>query len=190
MFWFFGPEVCRVLALQPGIEPAPSALEGELLTTGPPGKSLKVLMYWYNSNNSTCSAFQVFPWVLRKDIYYNLCTNYFGSWCNIRLSWVLHYFGMDSFRTILFPFICLTKIQELKTETEIKWVQGFAGWLMSTLPTYKTFEIALCHLEPGGSWFFLAESQTVFLEQILKYVLSPQLSKVTLQFLNIWPVSW
>ena len=136
-------------------------------------------MYWYNSNNSTCSAFQAFPCVLRKDIYYNLRTNYFGSWCNIRLSWVLHYFGVDSFRTILFPFICLTKIQELKTETEIKWVQGFAGWLMSTSPTYKTFEIALCHLEPGGSWFFLAESQTAFLEQILKYVLSPQLSKVT-----------
>ena len=27
---------CMVLAPQPGIEPAPSALEGEVLTTGPP----------------------------------------------------------------------------------------------------------------------------------------------------------
>ena len=39
MFWFFGREVCGILAPQPGIEPAPPTLEGEDLTTGPPGKS-------------------------------------------------------------------------------------------------------------------------------------------------------
>lgn len=49
-------------------------------------------------------------------------------------------------------------------------------------PTHKTFEIVLCHLDPRRSWFCLAESQNVFLEQILKYVLSLQQSKVTLQF--------
>ena len=38
MFWFFGQEACRILASWPGIEPAPSALEGEVLTTGLPGK--------------------------------------------------------------------------------------------------------------------------------------------------------
>ena len=35
---FFGPEVCGVLASWPGIEPAPLALEGIFLITGP-GKS-------------------------------------------------------------------------------------------------------------------------------------------------------
>ena len=40
MFWLFGPEACGILACRPGIEPAPPALEGEVLTTGPPGKSL------------------------------------------------------------------------------------------------------------------------------------------------------
>ena len=40
MFWVFGHEVCGILAPQPGIEPAPPALEDEVLTTGPPGKSL------------------------------------------------------------------------------------------------------------------------------------------------------
>ena len=40
MFWFFGREARGILAPQPGIEPTPSALEGEVLTTGPPGKSL------------------------------------------------------------------------------------------------------------------------------------------------------
>ena len=40
-FWFFGPEACGILAPRPGIEPASSALEGEVLTTGPPGKSPK-----------------------------------------------------------------------------------------------------------------------------------------------------
>ena len=40
MFWFFGCEACGILAPWPGIEPAPTAPEEELLTTGPPGKSL------------------------------------------------------------------------------------------------------------------------------------------------------
>ena len=40
MFWFFGHEVCGILSPQPGLEPMPPALEGEVLTTGPPGRSL------------------------------------------------------------------------------------------------------------------------------------------------------
>ena len=40
MFWFFGHEACGILAPEPGIEPAPPALEGKVPTTGPPGKSL------------------------------------------------------------------------------------------------------------------------------------------------------
>ena len=43
MFWFFGCKACRILAPQSGIEPAPPALEGEVLTTGRPGKSLDLL---------------------------------------------------------------------------------------------------------------------------------------------------
>ena len=39
MFWFFGPEACGILAPRPEIEPTPPALEGKVLTTGPPGKS-------------------------------------------------------------------------------------------------------------------------------------------------------
>ena len=37
-FFFFGYKACRILAPQPGIEPAPPALEGKFLTTGPPGE--------------------------------------------------------------------------------------------------------------------------------------------------------
>ena len=39
MFWFFGHEAYGISALWPGIKPAPPALEGKVLTTGPPGKS-------------------------------------------------------------------------------------------------------------------------------------------------------
>ena len=39
MLWFSGHEACGILAPQLGIEPAPPALEGEVLTTRPPGKS-------------------------------------------------------------------------------------------------------------------------------------------------------
>ena len=38
----FGHEACGILALQQGIEYAPPALEGEVLTTGPSGKSIVV----------------------------------------------------------------------------------------------------------------------------------------------------
>ena len=43
MFWFFGHEARGILAPWPGIEHAPPALEGEVLTTGPPGKYLTQL---------------------------------------------------------------------------------------------------------------------------------------------------
>ena len=35
----FGSEAYRILAPQPGFKPAPPALEGEVLSTGPPGKT-------------------------------------------------------------------------------------------------------------------------------------------------------
>ena len=38
MFWFSGHEAYGILAPRLGIEPTPSALEGEILTTGPPGE--------------------------------------------------------------------------------------------------------------------------------------------------------
>ena len=40
MFWFFGPKACGIFVSRPGIEPASPELEGEVLITGPPGKSL------------------------------------------------------------------------------------------------------------------------------------------------------
>ena len=41
-FFFFGQEACRILALPRPMEPPPPALEGEVLITGPPGKSSAV----------------------------------------------------------------------------------------------------------------------------------------------------
>ena len=45
MFGFIGHEACGILALQPGIELVFSALEGEVLTTGLPGKSLELPLF-------------------------------------------------------------------------------------------------------------------------------------------------
>ena len=42
MFWLFGHKAYGILAPWPGIEPAPPALEGEILTTGLPGKPLEI----------------------------------------------------------------------------------------------------------------------------------------------------
>ena len=43
MFWFLGCEAYGILAPQPGVEPAPLALEGEILTSGPVKKSLQLM---------------------------------------------------------------------------------------------------------------------------------------------------
>ena len=48
MFWFSGCEACGILALWPGIKPAPPALEGKILTTGLPGKSLCVHFHFWD----------------------------------------------------------------------------------------------------------------------------------------------
>ena len=40
---FFGHEAHGIFAPEPRIKPAPPALEGEVLTTGPRGKSLELL---------------------------------------------------------------------------------------------------------------------------------------------------
>ena len=50
--YFFGPEACRILALQLGIEPTPSTLKGEVVTAGSPGKFLKCVSYCEFSQRS------------------------------------------------------------------------------------------------------------------------------------------
>ena len=44
MFWFFGLEACGILTRWPGIQPALLALEGEVLSSGLPGKSPAILL--------------------------------------------------------------------------------------------------------------------------------------------------
>ena len=51
MFLFSGCEACGIPAPQRGIEYVPSALEGNVLTTGPPGKSpTHVVNLWFDLN--------------------------------------------------------------------------------------------------------------------------------------------
>ena len=45
MFWFFGPKASGILAPWPGIKPTVPALEGEVLTTGPPRKFPQFYFY-------------------------------------------------------------------------------------------------------------------------------------------------
>jgi len=60
----FGHEACGVLAPWPEIEPTLPALEGEVLTTGPPGKSLSVPSYIIYQGPTLCSMLKA--QILRK----------------------------------------------------------------------------------------------------------------------------
>ena len=45
MFWLLGQHKGGVFAFQPGMGPTPSALEGEVLSIGQPGKSLSIYFF-------------------------------------------------------------------------------------------------------------------------------------------------
>ena len=45
MFCFFGPPACGISVSQPGMKPAPPALESKVLTTAPPGKCQYLLIF-------------------------------------------------------------------------------------------------------------------------------------------------
>ena len=50
VFYVFGHEACGILTPQPEIEPTHPALEGNVLTTWPPGKSPNSLFWWVNGS--------------------------------------------------------------------------------------------------------------------------------------------
>ena len=51
-FWFFSHQACGILAPRPGIEPVAPTLEGKVLTTGPPEKSLGLFLHLlYDGDN-------------------------------------------------------------------------------------------------------------------------------------------
>ena len=47
LVFFFGPKTSGILTLWPGMEPAPPALEGEVLISGSPGKFLNVFFFFF-----------------------------------------------------------------------------------------------------------------------------------------------
>ena len=51
MFYLFGPEACGIVVPRLGIELTPAALEGEVLTTGLPGKPSHWLWRQFSHGN-------------------------------------------------------------------------------------------------------------------------------------------
>ena len=73
-FGIFGQEAYRILAPRPGIESTPLALEGEILTTGLPGKAAFLLVIMLESNMIThVSRFSV-RLISRTLIPKNMCS--------------------------------------------------------------------------------------------------------------------
>ena len=79
MFWFFGCKACGILAPWPGIEPAPPALEGGVLTAGPPGKSLCVPLKKKNQNTKKTPSAPNNPYAKET---------YFGVACSVSVTWM------------------------------------------------------------------------------------------------------
>ena len=65
--WYFGCEAYGILAFQLEIELAPAALEGEVFTIGPPGKSLPSFSSylpdaWHCLTYLFCLLFTILQW--------------------------------------------------------------------------------------------------------------------------------
>ena len=61
MFWFSCHWAYGILASPPGTEPTPSAMEGRVLTTGSPGKSLHYQLLQWGSASLLLQQGEVFP---------------------------------------------------------------------------------------------------------------------------------
>ena len=80
MFWIFGHKPCWILALQPGIEAVPSALECEVLNAGLSGKSTCSfslfqcldISHWVYSLNSLWAFVLFSPWTSRNTFLMNI----------------------------------------------------------------------------------------------------------------------
>ena len=63
MFWLFGQEACGIVVPWPGIISTSHALEGKVLTIGPPGKFLntycKLRYIWCNGSDSSNALFKL-----------------------------------------------------------------------------------------------------------------------------------
>ena len=70
MYWFFGHNAFGFLAPQPGMKPAPTALEGKVLNTGPSRKSplccsvTKLCLTLYEPMDCSISSFPFFHYLL------------------------------------------------------------------------------------------------------------------------------
>lgn len=62
MSWFLGHRAYGILAPRPGVKPTPSALEGEVLTTGPAGKS-PAEFFWSSQFNKV--EWREFVWIYK-----------------------------------------------------------------------------------------------------------------------------
>ena len=72
MFWIFGLEARGILTLRPGIKLTPAAMEREVLTTGPPGKSLSQLtavLYVLRFPQNVCQIVIRYPLTLSQNNY-------------------------------------------------------------------------------------------------------------------------
>ena len=74
MFGTFGQEAYRILAPRPGIKATPLALEGEILTTGLPGKSAFLLVIMLESNMITHVSRVSVRLISRTLIPKNMCS--------------------------------------------------------------------------------------------------------------------
>ena len=83
MFWFFGQEACRILVPQPGLEPTAPALEGKVLTTRPPGRSLIKNPF---SFHSLCGLLLLLWWRSGKESPDNAGDRGFDPWVG-RIPW-------------------------------------------------------------------------------------------------------
>ena len=165
MFWVFGCEACGILSPQTGIEPAPPALEGKILTTGLPLKSA-LLLFIHNK-----TYWQVCHWCTLYCIYWNELPEVRG-WALENTAFVVKTLlqitkttfwrkrkatrktGGGPLPTLGGPTEEQVPMRDTDAEQTLGApVQAWTRWHMMPAPWYRPPGLVIQGMKPGSPWY-------------------------------------
>ena len=151
MFWFFGHEAFGILAPRPGIKPAPPALEGEVLTTGPWGSPLSVHFNKMPLNHFVCLGFTYYL-QKNKEVRPDILKDFFSAVSQKNL-WET--------KQILFQGICLHLAQIMSSNVLLTFC-GFRTLMTCVMVPVLNAGTMLLLGDRSCSWNVWGEQRALF----------------------------
>ena len=153
MFWFFGLKACGILDSWPGIKPAHPVLEAEVLTTGPPGKSLS---NYFNVQINFPPNFETFHVPYLQCYFTDIFS--INSWSIWRVSPLCHilYYVEKWMRYFLSFKMCIVALSCSLKATLCFLVQSLLSWECKLNRECRLWKIQIL-LQPTANWVTMSK---------------------------------